>query len=281
MLLQAYDFLRAATTATAAPCRSAAAISGATSWPGCDLIRRVRGARRTAWCCPLVTTSAGHEVRQDRSRARCGSMPKRTSPYRFYQFWLNDRRPRRGAVPEVVHPADRAGDRRDREAHEAAPEKREAQRELAREVTRIVHGDDELRRAERASAVIFGGNLADADPADILMVFDDVPSIDVPAAAIDGDGLPVADAAVRASLVASKGEAARLIRQGGILRERPARHRGRESHHESGYDRGTGAGAPQRPARASCDSPDHLIHGSARNQPPLRSFGVDISQADL
>ncbi len=74
----------------------------------------------------------------------------------------------------------------------------------------------ELARAERASAVLFGGKLADADPADILMVFDDVPSIELPAADFDGEGLSVAEAALRASLVASKGEALRLIKQGGL-----------------------------------------------------------------
>jgi tyrosyl-tRNA synthetase len=102
------------------------------------------------------------------------------------------------------------------QAHEAAPQKRDAQRELARIITRAVHGEGELARAERASAVLFGGKLADADPADILMVFDDVPSIELPATAFDGDGLSAAEAAVRAALVASKGEAARLIKQGGL-----------------------------------------------------------------
>ena len=64
--------------------------------------------------------------------------------------------------------------------------------------------------------MLFGGKLADADPADILMVFDDVPSIELPATELDGEGLSAAEAALRASLVTSKGEAARLIKQGGL-----------------------------------------------------------------
>jgi tyrosyl-tRNA synthetase len=80
----------------------------------------------------------------------------------------------------------------------------------------MVHGADELARAERASQVMFGGALADAAPEDILMVFGDVPSVDVPREALDGEGLPGADAAVRSGLTTSKSEATRLIRQGGL-----------------------------------------------------------------
>ena len=96
-----------------------------------------------------------------------------------------------------------------------APEKREAQRRLAREVTALVHGTSELEKAERASAVLFGGSLAEATVEDILTVFDDAPSIVIDAATLR-DGVANTALAVTAGLAASKGEASRLIKQGGL-----------------------------------------------------------------
>lgn len=213
-LLQAYDYL---VLHDRFGCGLQA--GGSDQWgnvvAGCDLIRRVRGAKAHGLVLPLVTTSAGTKF----GKTEAGTVwldAERTSPFRFYQFWLNT--DDRDAVkflkwftlltePEIGAIAH---------AHEAAPQKRDAQRELARIITRTVHGEAELARALRASAVLFGGKLADADPADILMVFDDVPSIELSATDLDGDGLSAAEAALRASLVASKGEAARLIKQGGL-----------------------------------------------------------------
>jgi len=79
-----------------------------------------------------------------------------------------------------------------------------------------VHGEAELARAERATRVLFGGALSDAAPDDILLVFDDVPSVDLPASAFAPPGLTAAEAAVQSGLTASKGEANRLVKQGGL-----------------------------------------------------------------
>ena len=140
----------------------------------------------------------------------------RTSPFRFYQFWLNsdDRDVIQHLkwftfLDEAEIAAVAAG-------HAAAPEKREAQRALAAAMTRLVHGEAELARAERATQVLFGGRLAAADPDDILLVFDDVPSVDLPDSAFAPPGLAAAEAAVQAGLTASKGEASRLVKQGGL-----------------------------------------------------------------
>ena len=95
-----------------------------------------------------------------------------------------------------------------------APETREAQRTLAREVTGLVHGAEEVAKAERASSVLFGGSISGARADDLLVVFEDVPSVTVSAPelnALTGSGL-----AVLAGLAQSKGEAARLIKQGGF-----------------------------------------------------------------
>lgn len=212
LLLQAYDFLvlfdRFGCTLQ---------IGGSDQWgnivAGCDLIRRVRGGKAHGLVLPLVTTAAGTKF----GKTEAGSVwldPAQTSPFRFYQFWLNT--DDRDAVKYLKYFTwlDRTAiDALERELA-AAPEKREAQRALAREVTAMVHGREELARAERASAVLFGGSLAGATADDILMVFDDVPATTMTWAELTTAS--AASLAVAVGLAASKSEAARLIRQGGL-----------------------------------------------------------------
>ncbi len=213
-LLQAYDFLVLHDRD-----RCVLQMGGSDQWgnitAGCELVRKVRGARAHGLVWPLLTTSSGAKF----GKTEGGAVwldPARTSPFRFYQFWLNadDRDVETylkwftfldaGAIADLMT------------TQQSDPAKRLAQRELARVITRVVHGDDGLGRAERASAVMFGGRLADADPGDVLMVFDDVPSTSIARAALDGDGVPAADLAVQSGLSASKSEANRLIKQGGF-----------------------------------------------------------------
>jgi tyrosyl-tRNA synthetase len=109
--------------------------------------------------------------------------------------------------------ADKIGElEREMQEH---PERRDAQRQLARDVTAMVHGENQVARAERAASILFGGSLAEAAVEDILTVFDDAPSVSVPAAALES-GIGAAELAVTAGLAASKGEAGRLIKQGGL-----------------------------------------------------------------
>lgn len=212
-LLQAYDYLvlneRHGCTLQA---------GGSDQWgnivAGCDLIRRVRGARAHGLVLPLVTTSAGTKF----GKTEAGTVwldAARTSPFRFYQFWLNtdDRDVEQHLKWFTSMGEEEIGALLD--AHRRAPETRDSQRALARAITRVVHGDEALARAERASAVLFGGRLADADPEDVLMVFGDVPSIEIARDSLDS-GLAAADLAVQSGLTASKGEANRLIKQGGL-----------------------------------------------------------------
>ena len=180
---------------------------------GCDLIRKMAGGKAHGLVLPLVTTSAGTKF----GKTEAGTVwldPARTSPFRFYQFWLNtdDRDVAKYLKfftwldPPAIEELERAV--------VEAPEAREAQRRLAREVTAMVHGAEELQRAERASQILFGGSLKDASPSDLLMVFEDVPSTTMTQSALLGS--TVAAAAYSAGLAASKGEAGRLIKQGGI-----------------------------------------------------------------
>jgi len=212
-LLQAYDYLvlheRFGCTLQA---------GGSDQWgnivAGCDLIRRVRGAKAHGLVLPLVTTSAGTKF----GKTEAGTVwldAARTSPFRFYQFWLNtDDRDVEQHLKWFTAMAE-ADIAALLEAHRGAPAAREAQRALARALTRVVHGDDALARAERATAVLFGARLVDAHPDDVLTVFDDVPSVDVARATLEA-GLAAADLAVQSGLTTSKGEANRLIKQGGF-----------------------------------------------------------------
>jgi tyrosyl-tRNA synthetase len=94
-----------------------------------------------------------------------------------------------------------------------APERREAQRTLAREVTALVHGPDHVVRAERAASVLFDGNLSAADVDDVLMVFADAPSTEL---ALPAEGMSLVEMLVAVKLAASKSEATRLVKSGGV-----------------------------------------------------------------
>ncbi|MDX6290605.1 MAG: tyrosyl-tRNA synthetase, partial [Blastocatellia bacterium] len=96
------------------------------------------------------------------------------------------------------------------------PEKRRAQRELARHVTALVHGETELEKALRASEVLFGKEISGLGVQEILDIFADVPSTELEKSKVDGDGFTVTDALVVSGLAPSKGEAKRLVQGGGV-----------------------------------------------------------------
>ncbi len=212
-LLQAYDYL---VLHDREGC--ALQMGGSDQWgnitSGCELIRKVRGKHVHGLVWPLMTTSTGSKF----GKTEAGTVwldADLTSPFRFYQFWLNtDDRDVVGYL-KLFTWLDAATIEALAETVSRAPEHREAQRTLAREVTTLVHGAERTSAAERASALLFGSSLAGATADEILTVFDDVPSVAVERAALAA-GLSQSDLAVRASLVASKGEATRLIKQGGL-----------------------------------------------------------------
>jgi tyrosyl-tRNA synthetase len=181
---------------------------------GCDLVRKMRGVRVHGLVWPLMTTAAGTKF----GKTEAGTIwldPALTSPFRFYQFWLNTDDRDVVKYLKFFTWLDRASIESLGACVSSAPEQREAQRTLAREVTTLVHGGEEAAGAERASAVLFGSSLKDAAAADILTVFDEVPAIDLSRAVLAG-GVSIVETVVRAGLAASKGEATRLIRQGGL-----------------------------------------------------------------
>jgi len=162
-----------------------------------------------------VTTSSGVKF----GKTEAGTIwldPALTSPFRFYQFWINT--DDRDAVQYLKSftwlTREEIGELE--EKLRVAPQEREAQKRLAREVTRMVHGDDALAKAERATAVLFGAEIAELEPVEVRDIFADVPSVEIEKDRLEGDGLPMADLLVAAGLVPSKGEARRAIQGGGI-----------------------------------------------------------------
>ena len=213
-LLQAYDFLQ---LYDAHGCRLQ--IGGSDQWgnivAGMDLTRRLREDATTyGLTFPLLTKSDGTKFGKT-ERGNVWLDPEKTSPYQFYQFWLNQAD---ADAPKYLRSftflsRDEVVDLEDSVI--AEPEKREAQRRLAEEVTRNLHGEEALGVAEKATQAMFGGDLAGLDDAALLDIFSDVPSSEHGRSDLNGEK-PVMDALVEGGVFKSKGEAKRLIQSGGL-----------------------------------------------------------------
>ena len=182
---------------------------------GIELIRKLRGRKAHGLVWPLMTTSSGTKF----GKTEAGTIwldPARTSPFKFYQFWLNTDDRDVVAYLKFFTFLDREAVTALEGVATAAPEKREAQRTLAREVTALVHGRDQVTRAEQASSVLFEEDIATLDVEDVLAVFEDVPSTELPAATFDGEGMGMVDLVARVQLAPSKSEARRLVQSGGV-----------------------------------------------------------------
>jgi tyrosyl-tRNA synthetase len=211
-LLQAYDFLK---LHDSHGCRIQ--IGGSDQWgnitAGTDLVRRLRGAECFGVTFPLVCDSTGKKF--GKSEGNAIYLDHNLTPYYdFYQFFL------RVEDTDVVRflkiftfiPMDEISALE--QATRAEPEKRAAQRRLAEELTRIVHGATGLAVAQRASEVLFGGTMEGLHAEELLGIFANVPS-----AQLERDEVvakPAIDVAVKAGLCKSKGEARRLIESGGL-----------------------------------------------------------------
>jgi tyrosyl-tRNA synthetase len=181
---------------------------------GIDLVRKLRGGRAYGLVYPLITNAAGTKF----GKTEAGAVwldAQMTTPFRFFQFWLNTDDRDVVKYLKFFTWLDQKTIAALEQESATAPERRDAQRVLAREVTTMVHGASEAQNAERAAAVLFGSSLANATVAEILTVFDDVPSCELPRAELEG-GIAIAGLLVIAGLASSKGEATRLIKQGGL-----------------------------------------------------------------
>lgn len=209
MLLQAYDFLelnrREGVTLQ---------IGGSDQWgnitAGLELIRRVEGKTAHALTMPLVTTSSGSKF----GKTEAGAVwldPARTSPYKFYQYWINVDDRDAGKYLRLFTFLARERIEELEATLTTAPEKRVAQQELAREMTSLVHGTEAARVAEEVSRVLFGK----ADPKSLTEPVLRALSEEVPFAEA-GETPALLDALVTLKLAASKSAARRLVEQGGV-----------------------------------------------------------------
>jgi len=210
MLLQAYDFLRLFRSEGVT-----LQIGGSDQWgnmtAGLELIRRLDGAEAHVITLPLLTTASGVKF----GKSEAGAIwldPELTSPYRFYQFWIQSDDRDVGRYLRLFTLLDREAIEALDRATADAPERREAQSVLAREVTTFVHGEGAARVAAEASGVVFGrGDPATLSEGALAALSREIPGATVAA----GTVTTVGDLFVHAGLVRSRGEARRLADQGG------------------------------------------------------------------
>jgi tyrosyl-tRNA synthetase len=214
-LLQAYDFLE---LYDRYGCRLQ--MGGSDQWgnivDGCDLIRRLRQGSAYGITMPLVTKSDGAKF----GKSESGNLwidAKRTSPFAFYQFWLNADDAdvvrylrfftflEHGAIEE--HAA----------LHAAHPERREAHRALAAQVTAMVHGADALESAQRTTRVLFeGGDLRELGADELAAGLSEAPRASVPRSELESGQLDLPAALARCGLAPSRGQARTFIQQGAV-----------------------------------------------------------------
>ncbi len=216
MLLQAYDFAqlfeRYGCTAQ---------IGGSDQWGnitmGAELVRKIHGAQAFGMTSPLVTNADGTKFGKSAGNAgRIWLDRNKTSPFGFYQFFINTDDAMVATYLRFFSFLDLASIA-DLEAETiAAPSKRSAQRALASAMVELVHGADDLRRAELATEALFGGSLATLDEATLGELIGDVPSSRVSRSRLEASPLLI-DVLAEAELVNSKSEARRSIEQRGAF----------------------------------------------------------------
>ncbi len=224
MLLQAYDFLHLyrehdITLQTA----------GADQWgnivSGTDLVRRLEGresgGQAFGLTAPLLTRSDGGKFGKTEDGAVWLTHRRRggqsgTSPYSYYQFWLNVSDADVRSYLLVFTDLEPATIQDLMEQHLQAPHQREAQRTLAREATTLLHGSAAMQRAEAAARALFSGIVADLDLDTLDEVFVNAPSSEHAKSELAGAGLPLVDLVAQTTLAKSKSEARKHLEAGAI-----------------------------------------------------------------
>jgi tyrosyl-tRNA synthetase len=214
MLLQAFDFY--------VLCRDyncELQIGGSDQWgnitAGIDLIRKKLGRQGYGLTLPLITKADGTKF----GKTEGGSIwldPKKTSVYRFYQFWINT------ADADVIRylkfftflPQDEIAELEKK--HVENPGAREAHRALAKAVTDLIHGETATAEALRASEILFGGNLEGVSESTFNEIVGEVPTKEIERAKLEGNGLPLVELLVHSGLCSSKGQARKDVEGGGV-----------------------------------------------------------------
>ena len=196
-------------------------LGGSDQWgnitTGTELIRRMDGGEAFALTCPLIRKADGSKFGKT-EKGNIWLDAERTSPYEFYQFWLNVSDEDAERYIKIFTMLDRATIERLIEEHRSDPGRRELQKALAREVTVMVHGQQEYDKAVAASQMLFGKSTSEdlrkLDEKTFLAVFDGVPSSDVARSELPCGILDLL--AVKTGVFPSKGEARKMIQGGGV-----------------------------------------------------------------
>ena len=195
-------------------------LGGSDQWgnitTGTELIRRMDGGEAFALTCPLIRKADGTKF----GKTESGNVwldPEKTSPYEFYQFWLNVSDEDAERYVKIFTMLDRETIEGLIAEHREDPGRRQLQKTLAREVTLLCHGQEALDKAVEASQMLFGGNgeaLRRLDERTFLSVFKGVPSVSINKADLPAGILDLL--AVKTDIFPSKGEARKMVQGGGV-----------------------------------------------------------------
>ena len=217
-LLQGYDFLHLYETKH---CKLQ--MGGSDQWgnitTGAELIRRTNGGEVYALTCPLITKADGGKF----GKTESGNIwldARYTSPYKFYQFWLNVSDADAERYIKIFTSLGKEEIDALIAEHEEAPHLRVLQKRLAKEVTIMVHSEEDYRAAVEASGILFGNSTSEAlkrlDEDTLLSVFEGVPQFEVSKSEIEAGIKAVELLAERTNVFASKGEMRKLVQGGGV-----------------------------------------------------------------
>ncbi len=212
-LLQSYDYLYLCKNYN---CRLQ--VGGSDQWgnivSGMDLTRKLLGIETYGLTFPLVTKADGSKF----GKTESGNVwldPQKTTPYRFYQFWINQADE---DTPKYLRYFTLLSEEEISELEEqikTEPHKRAAQKILAKEITKMVHGETALQSAIKASEAMFGGDLKELELSVLEDIFSDVPHSEFPFSALS-EKPQLLDLLVKAGFIQSKGEGKRLVKNGGL-----------------------------------------------------------------
>lgn len=217
-LLQGFDFLHLYQEKN---CKLQ--LGGSDQWgnitTGSELIRRKLGGEVYALTCPLITKADGGKF----GKTESGNVwldPRYTSPYKFYQFWLNVSDADAEKYLKIFTFLSREEIEELAKEHEANPGARPLQKRLAKELTVMVHSEKDYEAAVEASQILFSNSAGDAlkalDERTLLDIFEGVPRFEVSKSEIEA-GIPALDfLAIKTQVFPSKGEARKMIQGGGV-----------------------------------------------------------------
>jgi tyrosyl-tRNA synthetase len=214
MILQAYDFLHLAREH-----QVALQLGGSDQWGnivgGTDLVRRMEQREVFGLTAPLVTKADGGKFGKTETGA-IWLTRARTSPYAYYQFWLNTSDQDVASFLKIYTFLDRARIEDVLQTHAQNPQERLAQRTLAREATLLLHGAAALEQAESATRALFSGAVGELDRATLEEAFAGAPSSDHQSSELDGEGLALVDLLATTTLAKSKREAREHLANGAV-----------------------------------------------------------------